>query len=412
MSVFAKLSKRNHFFLSLILLGAVTVSLLAMVLWVRFGAVREQTYAFSELAGETEGGEISLVLDRGKPWADTSKHGSAPVGAQYDWTLYNNTDAEFCDWKVSLRFPEEPLLDSLWNGDFYVQGSVITYTPTRNEVMDLSVVYPHSARTFGAVIYTTADVRPEQVVVTGSWHIEVTSLPLFWILFTVFLILLFITLLNLLLWHRTARYLRELEKDDEMVRQSMLTMTDFIDAKDSYTRGHSSRVAVYSTKLAKHLGMEENELKNLYYIALMHDCGKVGVPDAVLKKPGKLTDDEFRLIQAHATVGNHLLAHFTTIPGIQDGAHYHHERYDGSGYPDGLKGEEIPYYARIICIADAVDAMSTNRCYRDRLPEDVLISELEENAGKQFDPALVPPMIELIHEGIIDAAQKEYPNRV
>ena len=208
------------------------------------------------------------------------------------------------------------------------------------------------------------------------------------------------------------KYRLQIEKDYEMVRQSMLTMTDFIDAKDSYTRGHSTRVAIYSQRLAECLGMDEDARRDLYYVALMHDCGKVGVPDAVLKKPGRLTDDEVRLIKAHAIIGNHLLSHFTTIPNISDGAHYHHERYDGTGYPDGLAGPKIPYVARIICIADAVDAMSTNRCYRDRLPVEKIISELTENAGIQFDPVMVPPMIQLIREGIIDEAQKLYPNRI
>lgn len=393
------------------IITAMLLTMLGLLVYSDYESRILRTIEYENLQSGTVHEELELVVTRGMPWKDYTIYARQPVGAQYDWELINYSDREFSNWSVDIIFPRAVEVNSSWNGIFSTSGNVLTYIPERNDEMDLTVVHAHSTRGFGAVIYTSMEVMPERAILTGYWKMSVLKMPVFWVLLGCLIVVVFFGLLNLLLWYRTEKYRMQIEKDDEMIRQAMLTMTDFIDAKDSYTKGHSSRVAIYAQELAKRLGVPDADRKNLYYIALMHDCGKVGVPDAVLKKPGKLTDDEFRLIQAHATVGNHLLTHFTSIPDISDGAHYHHERFDGSGYPEGLKGEEIPYVARIICIADAVDAMSTNRCYRDRLSEQELIDELEDHAGKQFDPEMVPAMIELIHEGIIQKTQKDFPNR-
>ncbi len=402
---------QKKFIVLLFLILALLVCMICMVAYCDHQSKILRTYEYDSLqSGHVQDG-LELVVERGVPWMDYSLYKNLPCGAQYDWQLINYSGREFINWTADIVFPGALQVNSSWNGTYLVSGNVLTFVPERNDEMDLTVVHEQSTRGFGAVIYTSKEMIPEKAVLTGYWHMNVLNMPVFWVFFSAMLVVLFITLLTVMLWYRTEKYRKQIQKDDEMIRQAMLTMTDFIDAKDSYTRGHSSRVAVYSCELAKSLGVSEEERKNYYYIALMHDCGKVGVPDAVLKKPGKLTEDEFRLIQAHATVGNHLLAHFNSIPGIRDGAHYHHERYDGTGYPEGLKGEEIPYVARLICIADAVDAMSTNRCYRDRLTEEKLIEELREHSGTQFDPTMIPEMIVLIHQGIIERTQKEYPNR-
>ena len=406
-----KLFHRKKFYIFLGIIGALMFGIVGILIYCDFESRILRTVEYENLQSGTVHDGLELTVTRGIPWRDYKIYPGLPVGAQYDWELINYSGREFTNWSVDIIFPGAVEVNSSWNGVFSTSGNVLTYLPERNEEVDLTVVHAHSTRGFGAVIYSSKEMLPERATLTGYWQVNVLKLPVFWVLMTGMIITVFFGLLNVMLMYRTEKYRRQIEKDDEMIRQAMLTMTDFIDAKDSYTKGHSSRVAIYARELAKRLGVSEKERKNLYYIALMHDCGKVGVPDAVLKKPGKLTDDEFRLIQAHATVGNHLLTHFTSIPDISDGAHYHHERFDGSGYPDGLKGEEIPYVARIICIADAVDAMSTNRCYRDRLSEEELISELEEHAGTQFDPGMIPAMIELIHEGIIQNTQKEFPNR-
>ena len=133
----------------------------------------------------------------------------------------------------------------------------------------------------------------------------------------------------------------------------------------------------------------------------MHDCGKIGIPDEILTKPAKLTEEEFKIMQGHTTYGGKVLKDFNAIDGIVEGALYHHERYDGGGYPEGLKGDKIPLYARIICVADALDAMNSDRCYRPHLPPDVIKQELKGNAGTQFDPDIVECALELIEDGKI-----------
>lgn len=187
----------------------------------------------------------------------------------------------------------------------------------------------------------------------------------------------------------------------------MNTFAGFIDAKDSYTQGHSKRVAIYSGEIARRMKLSPEEINTLYYIALMHDCGKIGIPDAILNKPDALTVAERNMIQSHTLLGGNVLKNFTAIPGIRDGALYHHERFDGQGYPSGLKGLQIPLYARIICIADSYDAMSSRRCYRKPFCKDRAIEELTANSGKQFDPDLVKYMIDMINDKFVNLVHME-----
>ena len=133
----------------------------------------------------------------------------------------------------------------------------------------------------------------------------------------------------------------------------------------------------------------------------MHDCGKISIPVTILQKKGKLTDEEYEVIKSHTTYGNQMLRDFSSIDGINMGALYHHERYDGKGYPSGIAGEEIPMIARIIGVADSLDAMNSNRCYRPRLTKEVIMKELIDNKGKQFDATVIDYVIELINEGKI-----------
>ena len=147
----------------------------------------------------------------------------------------------------------------------------------------------------------------------------------------------------------------------DIVNQSLETFAHAIDAKDQNTNGHSQRVAIYSAEIAKRMGMSDEEQEQIYYMGMLHDIGKIGIPDAILKKPGKLTEEEMQIIRNHPTIGGEILKDFTAIQGISDGARYHHERYDGNGYNEGLKGKEIPLAARIICVADSYDTMSSKR---------------------------------------------------
>ncbi len=153
--------------------------------------------------------------------------------------------------------------------------------------------------------------------------------------------------------------------------------------------------------LAEKADLPEDQQRQFYYIALLHDCGKCYIPDEILKKPGKLTPEEFEIIKNHTVKGAEMMEQFESIEHIRDGVLYHHERYDGKGYPTGLEGENIPLIARIICIADSFDAMNSRRCYRDALTEEKILSEIELNKGKQFGPTLADLFLDLIHDGKI-----------
>lgn len=176
------------------------------------------------------------------------------------------------------------------------------------------------------------------------------------------------------------------------------TLADAIDAKDAYTKGHSGRVADYSREIAKRAGYSFERQEEIYMMGLLHDVGKIGVPDAVINKPGRLTDEEFEKIKTHPVRGDKILRNIEEMPKLAIGARWHHERFDGRGYPDGLSGEEIPEEARIIAVADAYDAMTSNRSYRGFIPQDVVKEELEKGSGTQFDPRFAAIMLEIINE--------------
>ncbi|WP_022776061.1 HD-GYP domain-containing protein [Butyrivibrio sp. AE2015] len=178
------------------------------------------------------------------------------------------------------------------------------------------------------------------------------------------------------------------------------TLADAIDAKDAYTKGHSGRVAEYAREIAKRAGYSFDRQEEIYMMGLLHDVGKIGVPDAVINKPGKLTDEEFEIIKTHPGRGARILQNIEEMPKLAIGARWHHERYDGKGYPDGLSGEEIPEEARIIAVADAYDAMTSNRSYRGIIPQDVVKGEFEKGLGTQFDPRFAAIMLEIISEDV------------
>ena len=186
-----------------------------------------------------------------------------------------------------------------------------------------------------------------------------------------------------------------------LVEQTLQTFAKTIDAKDQYTNGHSIRVAAYSVELARRMGMSDDAQERIYYIALLHDIGKIGIPDHILNKPGRLTDEEREIIQRHPAIGGKILENFTALDGAEQGAKYHHERFDGKGYCEHLAGKNIPKVARIIGVADSYDAMSSDRCYRKALSKEKIVSELKEGMGKQFDPDIVPHMLDMIQEGVV-----------
>ena len=184
----------------------------------------------------------------------------------------------------------------------------------------------------------------------------------------------------------------------EMTMQTIMTIANTIDAKDEYTRGHSRRVAEYASAISLELGFSEKEAEDVRFIGLLHDIGKIGIPDSVLNKPGRLTDEEYEIMKSHTTVGSDILKDIAMIKDLDTGAKYHHERPDGKGYPEGLRGGEIPFIARIISVADAYDAMSSNRIYRRHLEPERVLSELKKGNGTQWDKECCDAMIRLIEQ--------------
>lgn len=179
---------------------------------------------------------------------------------------------------------------------------------------------------------------------------------------------------------------------------AMTTLVKTVDAKDKYTKGHSDRVAIYSKEIAKRMGLSKKEQKDIYYVGLLHDVGKLGIPDEIINKPGKLTAEEYDVIKSHPVIGSEILEDIKDVANITLGARWHHERFDGKGYPDGLKGMQIPVIARIIGVADAYDAMTSNRSYRGAMDQAYVRSEMVKNKGFQFDPEIADIMIKMIDE--------------
>lgn len=201
---------------------------------------------------------------------------------------------------------------------------------------------------------------------------------------------------------QTEAALEIAKKQVEMGNESVLAMAKALFSKDRRTGEHCHRVAYYAQKLAKAYGFSDKDTRNLKKAALLHDIGKIAIPDSVLNKPARLTDEEYAVMKTHTTAGAEILKGFTIVDHVSEGARYHHERYDGKGYPEGIFGENIPLYGRIIAVADTFDAMTANRVYRGALDMDHVMQELKDGRGTQFDPYLDDLFMDLIEKGEID----------
>lgn len=197
---------------------------------------------------------------------------------------------------------------------------------------------------------------------------------------------------------KTQEVVAQNEKLERMSMQIIKTLLGAIDAKDTYTSGHSTRVADYSREIAKRAGFSENEQDDIYMMGLLHDVGKIGISDAIINKPSKLTGEEYDIVKTHPVTGSSILENISEFPTLNIGAKWHHERFDGNGYPDALAGEDIPREARIIAVADAYDAMNSKRSYRSDLPQAYVRFELVKGMGTQFDPVYAQIMIDMIDE--------------
>ena len=199
---------------------------------------------------------------------------------------------------------------------------------------------------------------------------------------------------------RQQQEIRKRRKQMETMSLQMIqTLVTTIEAKDEYTRGHSHRVAEYSALIAKELGWKQKDIFHLRNAAHLHDIGNIGIPDAILNKPARLTDEEYAVIKEHTIIGAEILKNITLVKHVVEVARSHHECYDGTGYPDGRKGEEIPIEARIIAVADSYDAMRSRRIYRNTLKPEAIYEQFQKNRGVQFDPEITDTFLRLLDEG-------------
>lgn len=349
---------------------------------------------------------LKVDLTATKSWINDEGSRIETVGAQYDGIIWNNYGSDVENWKLVITMPTDCdiasswnyHIDSSWNGTYTTEGNKIFWEPDSNT----NIIPAGESRSFGFIMISDELLNFTKFEFTGYRQTTYTQYTLFWVLVVAAGLWVVGFLSYLIVSIRIRAYERRCEKDAKIITQTMKTFAGMIDAKDPYTKGHSARVSIYAEEIGRRMGMKSEEVRNLGYIGLMHDCGKIGVPDNVLTKPTKLEPEERKIIEEHTTRGGYVLENFTAIEGIRDGALYHHERYDGKGYPKGLKGADIPLCARIICVVDAYDAMNSDRCYRPRMPREKIVKELHDNAGKQFDPDIVVHMIAMIREGFCD----------
>ncbi|MCR5209037.1 MAG: HD domain-containing protein [Lachnospiraceae bacterium] len=392
--------KGKALFIYLVMALALAIAFSALFVYINAESGKEQVFTKRDKGGIV----IKMVNPLDKRWTDENNHPDIPVGGEYDFTVFNHTNGPLKNWKATLQFNVPVVIDSSWNGEFHTDANTMSFAPDDN----LNQVEGNAEVTFGTVLYTSEDLVLEGYEIRGYLPLEVKQLPAFYVLVALTGVWLFFFTIHLVSYARVESLKRQRERDRLIIKQAITTFTNFIDARDPYTKGHSVRVAIYSKEIAARYGIEGEELNDLYYAALLHDAGKIGIPDAILRKPDKLTEEEYETIKTHTLIGDEILTKFTAIPNIRDGAHYHHERFDGKGFPEGLRERTIPLTARIICIADSFDTMNSHRSYREPYDNDRIIAELESNSGTQFDPELVPLMVDLIKEGFTDKIRSEY----
>ncbi|MBR3738328.1 MAG: HD-GYP domain-containing protein [Eubacterium sp.] len=400
---------------------------------------------FTEESSKKEGVCVNAV-PRSSTWGkifDFKNEGLTENNYQaytYDFSVSNNTKDEVSKFTFKLTFNQEVYLASAWNGSLEIHqkikggeivetvpdlrefkaedyelstfavdgepfitmksGDYLIYTPSSQmNAMEIPIE-PREGTTPGFIMYVPMEEKVEKATleIDYTFHRLITASVLFWVAAGCLLIWLIALIIFVITSIQIRKYSERHKRDNIIINESIETFTGFIDAKDPYTNGHSKRVAIYTKQIAKEMGYEGEELDRIYYVALLHDCGKIGVPDSILGKPGKLTDEEFEIIKSHTVRGGEILSSFKSLENVGEGALYHHERYDGKGYPEGKAGEDIPLIARMICVADSYDAMNTNRVYRDKLSKEKIISEIETNKGKQFDPEIADIMLKLIKE--------------
>lgn len=238
--------------------------------------------------------------------------------------------------------------------------------------------------------------------VTISKTLRMTESPWFYIGCALLAVIAGVLLTHLYAQHQTRQLLKKQEEQDRYIGDITKVFSECVDLRDAYTNGHSARVAMYTRMLAEKLGKSPEEVERMYRIALLHDVGKISIPDAVLNKPGRLTDEEYAVMKSHSQRGQDVLKNIDIAPDLALGAGCHHERWDGKGYPNGLKGDEIPEVAQIIGVADTFDAMFSTRPYRKKMPLADVVAEIKRCRGTQLSPKVVDAFLQLVDEGVFN----------
>lgn len=330
------------------------------------------------------------------------------LGAEYDFFLYNRINKSIKNWTLKIKIPKDAFVDSFWNIKYEIhelddENSFLVINPVNyNFYIKSNMRIP-----FGFILYvpgTDSNTKyfPKDYSLSYYNNFKLSDFVFYGVVLVLFCIyiVIIVSYLAFTVRYKVMRKKQRIYK--KIIYQSISTFSKTIDAKDSYTKGHSKRVALYSAGIAKRLGFSKDEVERVYLIAILHDIGKIAVADHILRKPERLDPEELEIMKNHSVESGKILSNFTSIKDISLCVRHHHERYDGKGYPDGLKGEEIPLISRIIAVADSFDAMTSKRCYRDILPLSYVLNELELNKGSQFDPELTDIMIDMINDGYVE----------
>ncbi len=360
-----------------------------------YNKMSNKTFVVRGFSGDGAG-DMEIISERSKEWNETGTPGF-DKGMEYDFIVTNKSGGSAHDWSAEISFSSDFVIDSSWNGSFEKTDNKLRFTPDAKTER----IGSGDEQTFGLVMISLDEQSVSDYRLYYKADFNVADSPLLWL--TVFALIITFTVFIMDEVNR-IRYSKLRERQEEIqaiLLESFTTFANIIDAKDPYTQGHSLRVAEYARLIAGKMGYSEAEQERVYWIGMLHDIGKIGITDVILQKPGRLDNDEYGTIQTHVDIGGAILKDFKALPDIADGAQYHHERWDGKGYSKHLEGEDIPEIARIICIADSFDAMTSPRVYRKALSIDFAREELIKCAGTQFDPGIVPVMVKLIDEGAV-----------
>lgn len=331
--------------------------------------------------------DVSLELNSSKNWI---VEGKQSCSALYECVIKNNSPFPVKNWNVLLILPEESFISGEpWNGKFCMFNENLFVSPGEYNLK----IMPECPNSFGFVLNSFELVENAGYKIEFQMDFNPFYIDAFKILFG-FTIFVFIAAISIKVYTFKVEHFGIIQK------QCFETIANIIDSFDENTCQHSKNVGFYAREIAKRLNFSKKDVQNIFYCGLVHDIGKISVMKELLMKASSFTDEEMEEMKKHTTAGAKTLETFTSIPHLKEAALYHHERFDGNGYPCGLKGEKIPLFARIISVADSFDVMASKRPYKDVFSLEEIKKELLKCSGTQFDPKIVPVMIQMIEEKV------------